>query len=330
MKIAVLGAGTWGMALANLLFLNGNEVVVWSKHPEKLDSLEKTRVHPNLPGMLIPDEISFSKDMGSAVENCGAVVFAVPSVFVRGTARAAKDFITNDMLLIDVAKGIEEGTLLTMSEIIEQELGGLYSGHVTALSGPTHAEEVALLMPTAIVAACSDLGTAEKVQNLFMNSFMRVYTNDDIHGVELCGAVKNVIALAAGISRGLGHGDNAMAAIITRGIEELRRLGVAMGAKEKTFSGLTGIGDLIVTATSMHSRNNRCGILIGQGKSVEEAKKEVGMVVEGLNTLPAALELAKRYDVEMPITQLLGRIVKGEIDVHDGIDALMHRDKKME
>ncbi len=337
MKIAVLGAGTWGMALARLLFLNGNEVFVWSKLPEEVEILSRERVHKNLPGMTIPDGIVFTSDIVFCLNGAGLVVFAVPSVFVRSTAGEAAAYLDDEVLICDAAKGLEarkkEGyeEFLTMSRVIEEELKNAgVDNTVVALSGPTHAEEVALDMPTAIVSACGDMDRAKKIQNIFANSFFRVYTNDDILGVELCGAAKNVLALAAGIARGMGYGDNAMAAIITRGIEELRRLGVAMGAKERTFSGLTGTGDLIVTATSMHSRNNRCGMLIGQGMSVDEAVKSVGMVVEGINALPAVAALARKFDVDMPITFILEDLTADRITSKEALSLLMDRDMKSE
>ena len=291
-KIGVLGAGTWGMALARMLCVSGNEVQVWSALPAEVDSLSAARVHPNLPGMKIPAELQFTKSIEEVCTGKDVLLFAVPSVFVRSTTAKARPYIPDGQILVDVAKGMEPDTLYTMTEVIADELnreGGPKGVKLVALSGPTHAEEVALDMPTTIVSACPDEAAAEYVQDVFSNTCMRVYTNADIKGVELSGALKNVIALGVGISTGLGYGDNARAALITRGIAEIARLGVAMGCNIHTFAGLAGIGDLIVTATSMHSRNNRAGILIGKGKSPEQAVKEVGMVVEGINALPAAV-----------------------------------------
>ena len=296
-KIGILGAGTWGMALARMLCVSGNDVLVWSALGQEIDNLSTTRVHPNLPGMKIPQELKFTKSMEEVCTDKDILMFAVPSVFVRGTAAKARPYVADGQIIVDVAKGVEPDTLMTMTEILADELGkegGPKGVRLVALSGPTHAEEVAVDLPTTIVSASPDEEAARYVQEVFNNTCMRVYTNPDIKGVELSGAMKNVIALGVGISTGLGYGDNARAALITRGIAEIARLGVAMGCNVHTFAGLAGIGDLIVTATSMHSRNNRAGILIGKGKSPAEAVKEVGMVVEGMNALPAALELAEK------------------------------------
>jgi len=332
-KIGVLGAGTWGMALARMLCVSGNEVQVWSALPAEVDSLSAARVHPNLPGMKIPAELQFTKSIEEVCTGKDVLLFAVPSVFVRSTTAKARPYIPDGQILVDVAKGMEPDTLYTMTEVMADELnrkGGPKGVKLVALSGPTHAEEVALDMPTTIVSACPDEQAAEFVQDVFSNTCMRVYTNADIKGVELSGALKNVIALGVGISTGLGYGDNARAALITRGIAEIARLGVAMGCNIHTFAGLAGIGDLIVTATSMHSRNNRAGILIGKGESPEQAVKEVGMVVEGINALPAAMELAAKYNVEMPIVQTVNAIVKEGMSASDALRTLMDRDRKNE
>ena len=330
-KIAVFGAGTWGIALARLLAVNGRDVTVWSAIPAELKSLSTTRRHPNLPGMELPSAMHYTADIAEACTGRDILLFAVPSPFVRSTAKKAAKYIPDGQLIVDVAKGVEDKTLMTMSEIIEDELAkAKRTARVVALSGPTHAEEVALDMPTTIVSACPDEAAAEYVQDVFSNTCMRVYTNADIKGVELSGALKNVIALGVGISTGLGYGDNARAALITRGIAEIARLGVAMGCNIHTFAGLAGIGDLIVTATSMHSRNNRAGILIGKGKSPEQAVKEVGMVVEGINALPAAMELAAKYNVEMPIVQTVNAIVKEGMSASDALRTLMDRNRKNE
>ena len=311
-SIGVLGAGTWGMALARMLTVSGNDVQVWSAIEAEVDNLSTTRVHPNLPGMVIPQELRFTKSIEEVCTGKDVLLFAVPSVFVRSTAAKARPYIRSGQIIVDVAKGIEPDTLYTMTEILADELShenGPRAVRLVALSGPTHAEEVALDLP---------------------NTCMRVYTNTDIKGVELSGAMKNVIALGVGISTGLGYGDNARAALITRGIAEIARLGVAMGCNVQTFAGLAGIGDLIVTATSMHSRNNRAGILIGKGESPEQAVKEVGMVVEGINALPAAMELAEKYHVEMPIAQTVNAIVKEGMSASDALRNLMSRDRKSE
>lgn len=327
-KIGVLGAGTWGMALARMLCLSENELTVWSALKNEIDEFSKTRVHPNLPGMEIPKEIIFTYDIKNACENKDIILFAVPSVFVRETARKAAPFIEEGQIIVDVAKGIETDTLMTMSEIIEDEIGKNIK--IVALSGPTHAEEVAKDLPTTIVSACKDLKTARFVQDVFATTCLRVYVNDDIKGVELCGALKNIIALVSGASRGLGYGDNTCAAIITRGLAEITRLGMAMGCKTETFSGLAGVGDLIVTATSIHSRNNTAGYLIGRGYSVQEAVNKVGMVVEGINALPAAIKLAKKHNVEMPIIFMANEVISGRISPTSAVSMLMEREQRHE
>ncbi|MBQ6507095.1 MAG: NAD(P)-dependent glycerol-3-phosphate dehydrogenase [Clostridia bacterium] len=332
-SIGVLGAGNWGTALARMLCNSGHEVIVWSISEEEVQSLSTTRRHPNLAGCVLPEGIRFTGEMAEACRGKDILLCAVPSVYVRSTIRAARPYISSDQIIVDVAKGIEADTLMTMSEVIRDEIrkgGQAGSNPIVALSGPTHAEEVAQDLPTTIVSACEDLSAAETVQDIFFNTCMRVYTNPDIRGVEICGALKNIIALAAGISAGLGYGDNTKAAIITRGLAEIKRLGMAMGCREQTFSGLAGVGDLIVTATSRHSRNNRCGYLIGQGLPAEEAIRQVGMVVEGINALPAAIRLAEKYGIEMPITRTADAVVTGRISASDAVRMLMSRDKKME
>lgn len=328
-KIGVLGAGTWGMALARMLCVSGHNVTVWSAVEREIDEFSATRKHPNLPGMTIPAEIGFTKDIQAVCQGKDILLFAVPSVFVRATAKAAAPYVTDGQVIVDVAKGIEPDTLFTMSQIIESEIRNPRVS-VVALSGPTHAEEVALDLPTTIVSACRDQQTAELVQQVFTSGCMRVYTNEDVLGIELCGAMKNVIALAAGVATGLGYGDNAKAALITRGIAEISRLGMAMGCKEQTFGGLAGVGDLIVTATSPHSRNNRCGMLMGQGLSPREATQKVGMVVEGLNALPAAMKLKEKYGVEMPIVEAVDALVNGKASPADTVRMLMQRGQKPE
>ncbi len=328
-KIGVLGAGTWGIALARLLCNAGNDVVVWSAIEKEIDLLSSTRVHPNLPGVELPEDMAYTKDIAEVAKDKDILLFAVPSVFVRATARKIAPYVCDGQVIVDVAKGIEKETLFTMSEIIADEIKNP-TIKLVALSGPTHAEEVVKDLPTTIISASEDIETAEMVQKVFNTGRLRVYTNTDIRGVELCGALKNVIALASGIATGLGCGDNAKAALITRGIAEIGRLGNAMGCKEQTFSGLAGIGDIIVTATSIHSRNNRCGMLIGQGVAVEEATKQVGMVVEGLNALPAAMLLAEKYGVEMPIVETVDAVVNGRVPVTKAIDYLMSRELKPE
>lgn len=330
-KIAVFGAGTWGIALARLLAVHGKDVTVWSAIPAELKALSTTHRHPNLPGMELPATMHYTADIAEACAGRDVLLFAVPSPFVRATAKKAAPHIPDDQLIVDVAKGVEDKTLMTMSEIIEDELAKAgRKARVVALSGPTHAEEVARDMPTAIVAACAEEEAAKTVQKIFNTPTFRVYTNDDRRGTELGGAIKNVIALAVGIALGLGYGDNAKAALITRGNAELARLGAAMGCKPETFAGLSGMGDLIVTCTSMHSRNLHAGMLIGRGKSVEDAKTEVGQVVEGINALPAACRLAKKYKVEMPIVQAVEAILNGKLEARNALMALMGRNLKKE
>ena len=330
-KIAVFGAGTWGIALARLLAVNGRDVTVWSAIPAELKSLSTTRRHPNLPGMELPSAMHYTADIAEACTGRDILLFAVPSPFVRSTAKKAAKYIPDGQLIVDVAKGVEDKTLMTMSEIIEDELAkAKRTARVVALSGPTHAEEVARDMPTLIVAASEDEAAAKAVQKAFTAPSFRVYTNTDRRGTELGGAVKNVIALAVGIALGLGYGDNAKAALITRGNAELTRLGIAMGCKPETFAGLSGMGDLIVTCTSMHSRNLHAGMLLGRGKTAEEAKAEVGQVVEGINALPAVCRLAKKYKVEMPIVQSVDAILNGKLEARNALAALMERDLKHE
>jgi len=326
-SISILGAGTWGMALARMLCIFGNSVTVWSAIPEELDRLDSTKRHVNLPNVIIPDSILYEKNIQFACKNKDIVLFAVPSTFVRATAKLVAPFISENQIIVDVAKGIEADTLMTMSEVILSEVP---QAKVVALSGPTHAEEVSRDIPTTIVAACNDISIAEKVQKIFSNPVMRVYTNTDIKGVELCGALKNIIALASGIATGIGYGDNTKAALITRGLAEIGRLGLKMGCLKETFSGLAGMGDLIVTATSKHSRNNRCGYLIGQGYNPKDAVRQVGMVVEGINAIPAAMELSKIYNVELPIITAVDSVINHEAVPNDAVRELMGRDCKTE
>lgn len=328
-KIGVLGAGTWGMALARMLCVSGNEVTVWSALEKEIDEFSATRRHPNLPGMVIPDELIFTKQIEEVCRDKEILLFAVPSPFVRATARKAAPHIQNHQVVVDVAKGIEAETLFTMTEIIADELKNP-AVKLVALSGPTHAEEVAKDLPTTIVSACRDISVARRVQDVFGNTCMRVYTNADVMGVELCGAMKNIVALASGVALGLGYGDNTKAALITRGMAEITRLGTAMGCNSQTFYGLAGVGDLIVTATSVHSRNNRCGMLLGQGIAPQEAIRQVGMVVEGINALPAAMRLAEKYQVEMPIVAAVNSVVNEGADPREAVAKLMRRDQTTE
>ncbi len=327
-KIGVLGAGTWGTALAIMLANTGYDVTIWSAVESEIDALQLNHAHPNLKGAVIPDGMAFTKSIAEVCTGKDVILFSVASPYVRATAEKASQFLSDGQLIVDVAKGIEKDTLFTMSQVIKDAVKKEVT--VVALSGPTHAEEVAVDLPTTIVSACKDIKAAEKVQDIFMNTCMRVYTNTDILGVELCGALKNIIALACGISNGLGYGDNAKAAIMTRGIAEMTRLGKAMGCSPQTFAGLAGIGDLIVTATSRHSRNNKAGYLIGKGLAPNEAVKEVGMVVEGINALEPALALAEKYNVEMPIIKAVDSSVNGLVPPLEAVNRLMTRDKKSE
>ncbi|MCI6306408.1 MAG: NAD(P)H-dependent glycerol-3-phosphate dehydrogenase [Oscillospiraceae bacterium] len=332
-NIGVLGAGTWGTALARMLAVNGHNVTMWSALPQELIELKNTRKHKNLPGCTLPESISYTPDIHEICQGRDILLFAVPSPYVRTTARACLPHLAPFQVIVDVAKGIEAGSLMTMSQVIQSEVDsqpGLQGVRVVALSGPTHAEEVALDLPTAIVASSEDMAAADKAQDIFMNPNFRVYTNNDVIGVELGGAVKNIIALGCGIACGLGYGDNARAALITRGAAEISRLAPVCGGSAGTIAGLAGIGDLIVTCTSVHSRNFRAGVLMGQGKTSEQAVAEVGMVVEGLNALPGVKALAAKYHVEMPIVNMVDAIVSGHVPVRDAVDKLMGRRKTTE
>ena len=332
-NIGVLGAGTWGTALARMLAVNGHNVTMWSALPQELIELKNTRKHKNLPGSTLPESIAYTPDIHEICQGRDILLFAVPSPYVRTTARACLPHLAPFQVIVDVAKGIEAGSLMTMSQVIQSEVDsqpGLQGVRVVALSGPTHAEEVALDLPTAIVASSEDMAAAEKAQDIFMNPNFRVYTNNDVIGVELGGAVKNIIALGCGIACGLGYGDNARAALITRGAAEISRLAPVCGGSAGTIAGLAGIGDLIVTCTSVHSRNFRAGVLMGQGKTSEQAVAEVGMVVEGLNALPGVKALAAKYHVELPIVNMVDAIVSGHVPVRDAVDKLMGRRKTTE
>ena len=332
-NISVLGAGTWGIALAKLLASNNHHVTVWSPSAEKAALLAATHRHPRFETILLPEEMEFTNDLEQACQGMELIVVAVSSVYVRQVAARMTPFLQPGQTIVDVAKGIEAGSLLSMSQVIASETSKrpeLAELRIVALSGPTHAEEVIQDLPSAIVSASSCLEAAQLVQQVFSNDSMRVYVNQDVAGVELCGAMKNIIALGSGLASGLGYGDNARAAIITRGMAEISRLGLAMGCEEHTFLGLAGMGDLIVTATSRHSRNFNCGMLIGQGVPPQQAIEQVGMVVEGVNALPAAMELLQRYGVEMPIAQALNAIVHGGAQAEEIANRLMQRDQKAE
>lgn len=332
-EISIVGSGTWGIALANMLCSSGHEVIVWSAIPEEIDYIKKYRKHPKLKDTKILENIRLTKDLKEAIVNQNVIVMAVPSIFVRSTASKIAKYLKQDQIIVDVAKGIEAETLMTMSEVIYEEVTKVLEfdyGNIVALSGPTHAEEVSIGLPSTIVSASINQEVAMKVQDIFTSNFMRVYTNNDIKGVEICGALKNIIALAAGISHGLGFGDNATAALVTRGIHEISRLGIAMGSSIHTFYGLAGLGDLVVTCTSLHSRNNQCGMYIGQGANVKEAIDKVGMVVEGVNALDAANILSIKYNVELPIIRSVYDVVKFNLDPKISVKRLFNRESKAE
>jgi len=327
-KISVLGSGSWGLALALLLHNNGHEVLLWSARPENARKLREKRENPDrLPGVRLPDEIDVLTDMERALKDVDVTILAVASPYIRSTAHKMAPFVCKDQKIVNVAKGIEEKTLKTLSEVIEEEIP---QGNVAVLSGPSHAEEVGRGLPTTCVISAHTQETAEYLQSIFMSPVFRVYTTPDILGVELGGALKNVIALAAGTADGLGYGDNTKAALITRGITEIGRLGKKMGAQMETFYGLSGIGDLIVTCASKHSRNRKAGYLIGQGYTMEEAMKEVQMVVEGVYSARAARELAEKYEVEMPIITEVNRVLFEGKSAAEAVMDLMLRDKKVE
>ena len=332
MKIAVLGAGTWGAALAALLKKNGCDVTLWSALQKEIDTLKTTGEHKNLPGSKMPDGIIYETNIEKALSGADAVLFAVASEYLRATVKTAAPFLRHGTVLATATKGIEKGTLFTMSELIEDEIGKYTNEKfdIVALSGPTHAEEVAKEMPTSIVSASKNETVAMKLAEIISNGYMRAYTNTDIRGVEIAGAFKNIIALAAGITRGMGFGDNALAMLMTRGIAEITRIGLAMDCHRRTFMGLAGIGDLIVTCTSPHSRNNRCGELIGKGLSYEEASRQIGMVVEGYYALDAGIALAENYGVEMPITEAVYDVIMRSESPKDAMKKLMARDLKSE
>lgn len=325
--VAVIGSGSWGTALAIQLAGAGNNVILWSFKKEEAESIIKNRENTEfLPGVKLPEKIEVTYT-DSDVEKADMFVFSTPSKFTRNMAERFKNHIKEGSIVISVAKGFEEGSLLRLTQVIKEVIPGC---RVAALSGPSHAEEVGKGMATAVVAASEDIGVAEEVQDTFMTPMFRVYTSTDLIGVEMGGAMKNLIALAAGITDGVGYGDNAKAALMTRGMVEISRLGAAMGAKKETFSGLSGIGDLIVTCTSMHSRNRRAGILLGKGKSLSEALEEVHQVVEGVSNAKAAYELSRKYNISMPITHEINDVLYNGKDVKQAVYDLMTRDKVFE
>ena len=325
MKVAVIGSGAWGTALAIRLCKNGHDVTMWTFEKHLIPQMENERHNIRLPGAVLPEGLKISGDYACA-SGCKMVVMASPSFPARSVCRGVKPYIDEDAVVVSVTKGLEDKIHMRMSEVVAQETGK----EVVVLTGPSHAEEVSIGVPTGLLAACQNQALAEFVQDAFMADTLRVYTSPDPIGAELGAALKNVIALCAGITDGLGFGDNTKAMLMTRGLTETARLGVALGAQKETFAGLAGVGDLIVTCTSMHSRNRRAGILIGQGKSVQEAMDEVGAVVEGYYATKSAYELGKAQGIEMPITEAAYKVLYENVNVRDAVHELLSRSKKAE
>lgn len=331
-KIAIIGAGTWGLAVANVLASNGHAVTLYTRDNKKAKALKRKRTHDNLPGFILDKKIDVTSDLEDAAKEKDIIVFAVPSVSFRKVVRSIVKIVKGTEYFVTLTKGLEDKTLYTMSEIIEDELRikGIKSNKVAALSGPTHAEEVALFMPTMCVSASRSKKIAKFIQDTFMNINFRVYTNNDIKGVEICAAFKNVIAIASGMLTGLGYGDNIKAGLMTRGLAEMVRVGKALGCKKDTFYGLAGVGDMIVTCTSTNSRNYRFGKLIGENCSADKALKKIGMVVEGVNLIPKAMEIRKKYKLDLPVSTALNEIIYNKKDPRRILNLLMLRSKKAE
>lgn len=327
-KVAVIGAGSWGIALSLVLHTNGNEVTVWSIVEAEIAMLKERHEHVDkLPGVRLPEDVTYTTDLQEAIAGKDYLILAVPSVFTRSTAKSMAPFVKEGQIIVCVAKGIEENTLMTISDIVEQEIP---AAQVAVMCGPSHAEEVGIGLPTTVVAGAGKKAVAEGVQDIFMNEVFRVYTSPDVLGIELGGSLKNVIALAAGMADGLGYGDNTKAALITRGIAEINRLALKMGANVETLNGLTGIGDLIVTCESKHSRNRKAGMLMGQGYTMQQAMDEVKMVVEGVYSAKAAIALAQKYEVDMPIIEAVNKVLFEDKPVKEAVSELMLRDKRAE
>ncbi len=327
-NVAVIGAGSWGTALAKVLHTNGNKVTIWSIMEAEITMLREKHEHlDKLPGVKLPEDMVFTTDIKEAIDGKEYLILAVPSVFTRSTAKAMAPYVKEGQVIVCVAKGIEENSFMTISEVVEDEIP---TAEVAVMCGPSHAEEVGTGLPTTVVAGAKKRTVAEGIQDIFMNEVFRVYTSPDVLGMELGGSLKNVIALAAGMADGLGYGDNTKAALITRGISEMVRLAEEMGAKPETLNGLTGIGDLIVTCESKHSRNRKAGMLIGQGYTMQQAMDEVKMVVEGVYSAKAAIGLAKKYSVDMPIIEEVNRVLFEDKSAKDAVKDLMLRDKKIE
>lgn len=327
-KIGIIGAGSWGIALSKVLANNGHRVMVWSFLEDEIKMLKEHHEHlEKLPGVTLPEDMIFTTGLEQTIRENDMLILAVPSVFTRSTAKNMAPYVRDGQIIVCVAKGIEEATLMTLTEVVKQEIP---QADAAAMCGPSHAEEVGIGLPTTVVAGAKTRHTAEYIQDVFMNDVFRVYTTPDVLGMELGGSLKNVIALAAGMADGLGYGDNTKAALITRGIAEIARLAVAMGAKIETLCGLTGIGDLIVTCESKHSRNRKAGMLMGQGYTMEQATAEVKMVVEGIYSAKAAMALARKHHVEIPIIEAVNRVLFEDFSAKEAVSELMQRDKRTE
>lgn len=327
-KVSILGAGAWGTAIGILLAQNGHDVLIWSALKSEVELLRNEReLKDKLPGAILPDSIEITDNLEESLKGMDLVVFAVASPFVRKTANIARPFVADNQIIVNVAKGIEESTLFTLTDILKEEIP---NADIAVLSGPSHAEEVSRGIPTTCVVGADSKKTACFIQDVFMSERFRVYTSPDVIGIELGGSLKNVIALAAGVVDGLGYGDNTKAALMTRGIAEISRLGVAMGGKMETFSGLSGVGDLFVTCTSLHSRNRKAGYLIGKGYTMEDAMKEVNQIVEGVFSAKAALSLAQKFNIEMPIVEQINLVLFENKSAKDAVNDLLLRDKRRE
>ncbi len=327
-KVSILGAGAWGTAIGILLAQNGHDVLIWSALKSEVELLRNEReLKDKLPGAILPDSIEITDNLEESLKGMDLVVFAVASPFVRKTANIARPFVADNQIIVNVAKGIEESTLFTLTDILKEEIP---NADIAVLSGPSHAEEVSRGIPTTCVVGADSKKTACFIQDVFMSERFRVYTSPDVIGIELGGSLKNVIALAAGVVDGLGYGDNTKAALMTRGIAEISRLGVAMGGKMETFSGLSGVGDLFVTCTSLHSRNRKAGYLIGKGYTMEDAMKEVNQIVEGVFSAKAALSLAQKFNIEMPIVEQINLVLFENKSAEDAVNDLLLRDKRRE
>jgi len=327
-RISVIGAGSWGTALAVLLNKNGHQVTIWSHRASQIELMKNTHTSDKIKDVILPDDLEYTTSIEEAVLNAEVIVMSVPSTATRTTANMMLPYINENQIIITVTKGIEEDTLFTQSEILEDVFSNKVK--ICVLSGPSHAEEVVLFKPTVVVAGCTDKDCALFVQNLFMNQYFRVYTSPDVKGIEVGAALKNVIALAAGMSDGIGYGDNAKAALITRGIKEISLLAVAMGGHSETLAGLTGVGDLIVTCSSTHSRNRLAGYYMGQGLTAKEAMDKVSMIVEGVYSAKAALKLAEKYNICMPVVEQVNNVLFNNVTVKEAVYSLMNRNRKSE